>query len=245
MPHVDLVGAAADGVEALKLLRDRRPDVVLIDADLPKRSGFEVIQTLGRDGCHVIMSSENPSHAAKAFDINAVDFLLKPITFDRLSEAVRRAQFRLFAASAEARFADLRHSLSELVALRANQVTAPVYERHVWTKSGGGLERVPVELFELLEAAGDYVVAYTADSSHLLSDSITALETRLDPRHVMRIHRSAIVGLEHVRAVRRRGRHDISLLLRSGKVVAVGRTYAGAVMKAVGARRWREQPPLR
>lgn len=241
IPDVDLIGTVTDGSEALRLARERRPDVILIDADLPKRSGLGVIEALRPDGCQVIVSSGNPAHAVNAFDLNAVDFLLQPITFERLREAIRRAQFRLLANSAESRLAALRASLSELAVLRANQTAGPTFERHIWIKDRSGLERLPVERFELLQAAGDYVVAYTADGSHLLSDSITALETRLDPRQMLRIHRSAIVGLEHVRALRRRGRHDISLLLRSGKVVAVGRTYIAAVMTAMGVRRWREQ----
>jgi LytTr DNA-binding domain len=115
----------------------------------------------------------------------------------------------------------------------------PPTDRHLWVRNPDGLVRLPIESIEFIEAAGDYVVAHAGANTHVLSEMLGSIEDRVDPTSLIRVHRSAMVNLAQVRSLRRRGRRGLSLILQSGREVAIGPSYTETVFAAVKARRWR------
>lgn len=239
IPDADLVGVARNGREALHLIREREPDVALLDVEMPGHTGFGVLASLrSRDEApEVIFVTASTQHALEAFTVNAVDYLLKPVAFDRLREALRRAKYRLDAKAADKRFEELHGIIVSLSTSQAGSNTT--HDQEIWVKEQGGVTRIPAEHIDLIEAAGDYVIAHVGETTHLISESLNSLEHRLDPGALMRIHRSAIVNLARVRSIRRHGQRSIALVLDSGRQVRVGPSYVQAVLKTTNAKRWR------
>jgi len=240
VPEAELVGAAKSGREAAALIRDLKPDVAVLDIQMPGQNGLGVMAGL-REGDfipEVIFVTAFNQHAVSAFEVQAVDYLLKPVPFDRLRQALRRAKARLEARAADARFSELQTLLTTLSAADQS-VGKPGYERELWVKERQGLTRLPLDTVHLLQAEGDYVVAHTADSTHLLKDTISSLQGRLDPAVFLRVHRSTIVNMSRIRTLKRRGKRGYCIVLQSGPEAPVGPSYVDAVLSAVNARRWR------
>jgi DNA-binding LytR/AlgR family response regulator len=239
IPEAELVGIAHNGKEALSLIRQLQPDIAVLDIQMPGSNGFGVLSGLRQADKipEVIFVTAHDNHAVKAFEVQAVDYILKPVAFERFRDALRRAGERWQARAADDRFARLQQEIAVLSS-RAAGAGEP-YEREVWIKDRGGLNRVAVDEIDLVEAAGDYVIAHVAATSHLLTDSITSLEGRVDPKTLLRVHRSTLVNPSRVRSLRRRGRRGLCLVLNSGASVAVGPSYVDAVLQAMNAKRWR------
>lgn len=240
IPEAELVGVARTGSEALSLIRERRPDVILLDVQMPGFSGFGVLSNLKRTDKipEVIFVTAYENHAVKAFEVHAIDYLLKPVPFERLRDAIRRARERLDARAADARFAQLQEVIATLSSSDPAKLR-PKYERMIWIKEKQGVSRIPVDSVDVFEAAGDYVIAHVGEQTHFLSDSISGLEKRLDPEQQLRVHRSTIINLERVRSMRRRGPRAMALIMQSGKQVAIGPSYLEKVLMAVNGRRWK------
>lgn len=240
VPDMMLVAKAANGAEALALIREVKPDVAVLDVQMPGCNGFGVVGAL-KPSDHlpeIIFVTAFEQHAIRAFEVNAVDYLLKPVAFDRFREALRRAKERLGAREADVRFAELQDMLSSLTAAQ-NGGAGPRFESEIWVRDREGLTRVPVESIDLFEAAGDYVIAHVGQTTHLISESISSLQSRLDPDLLLRVHRCSIVNLKRIRSIRRRGRRGLSVMLSTGAQIAVGPSYTDTVLQAVNAKRWR------
>lgn len=241
IPEAEIVGVAKTGKEALSLIREREPDVAILDIQMPPPTGLGVLAALRPADRipEVIFVTAHENYALKAFEVRAIDYLLKPVPFERLREALKRASERLQARAADARFAELQEVIA---ALAAREGGSRRFDREIWVKERDGVVRIPVETIDLFEAAGDYVIAHVGEDTHFLNDSLSALEERLDPELLLRVHRSAIANLGQVRSIRRRGPRGFALTMRSGRQVAIGPTYVENVMKSVKARRWRDNP---
>jgi DNA-binding LytR/AlgR family response regulator len=170
--------------------------------------------------------------------VHAVDYLLKPVSFERFREAVRLARARLDARAAEVRFAELQQLIASLRESGTPENGA-AYEREFWVRTRDGIVRIAAENIDAITAEGDYVLLHTGDRSHLLKDTISSLATRLDPAIHLRVHRSTIVNLKQVASLHRRGPKGLSLTLASGGDYAIGPNYVETVLKVVNARRWR------
>ncbi|MBP8073026.1 MAG: response regulator transcription factor, partial [Brevundimonas sp.] len=181
IPEVELVGCARNGVEALTMIRGLRPDLVILDIEMPGRSGLAVIENLRSSDTipEVIFSTAFAHYAVKAFEVNAVDYLTKPVTFERLREAIRNAEERLSARTANQRFAELQALIAALQAEAGND--GQIYEQELWVRRRDGLERLRVQSIELIEAQGDYVNLHAGDEMHLIRDTVSSLALRLNP----------------------------------------------------------------
>lgn len=239
IPTVEVVGCARNGVEALAMIRSLKPDLVILDIEMPGRSGLSVIENLriGEAIPEVIFSTAFAHYAVKAFEVNAVDYLTKPVSFERLRDAVRNAEERLAARTAKQRFAELQALIVALQADAGND--GQVYEQELWIRRKEGLERLPVKSIELIEAQGDYVNLHVADEMHLIRGTVSSLEHRLNPALFVRSHRSFLVNITRVRGIRRKTGGRMELTLDTGRLVAVGPSYAENTLKAVNAKRWR------
>ncbi|HEX8240457.1 MAG TPA: response regulator transcription factor [Allosphingosinicella sp.] len=240
VPEMTLVAKAANGAEALRLIREVKPDIAVLDIQMPGCNGLGVVGAL-KSNEHIpeiIFVTAFEQHAIRAFELNAVDYLLKPVAFERFRDALRKAKERLGARTADIRFAELEEMLTSLTAAQ-NGGAGPRYESEIWVRERDGLTRLPVETIDFFEAAGDYVIAHVGPRSHLISESISSLQSKLDPTLLLRVHRCSIVNLRRIRSLRRRGRRGLSVLLSTGAQIAVGPTYTDTVLQAVAAKRWR------
>lgn len=217
-PDVSVVGTARNGREAAQAIADLHPDLVLLDIQMPEASGLAVAAALPpEDRPEIIFVTAFELYAADAFEVEAADYLLKPVRFDRLRQAIERARRRQSQRTALARAADA--------------LAAPADEDPdgFWVQVRTGFVRVPLGDIDWIEAAKDYVLLHTATRSHIHRATMNALERKLNPAELTRVHRSAFVRPARVAEVKRLGKGLISLVLQDGVNVAVGPSYVNAV----------------
>jgi DNA-binding LytR/AlgR family response regulator len=219
----EIVGTARDGREAAEAIERLRPDLALLDIQMPEQNGLRVAATLPAENRpEIIFVTAFEQYAPDAFEVEAADYLLKPVRFDRLWQAVERAK---------------RRKHLRAMAGRADAAAAPEgdgREDGLWVPTRTGAVFVPVETIDWIEAQRDYVMLHTATRSHILRISMRALEERLDPCQLMRVHRSAFARPAQVVEVQRLGRTISAMVLRDGAVVAVGPNYSKAVAERLG-----------
>src|SRR5918998_1451949 len=191
-PDVEVIGEARDGEEAVKAILAQEPDLVFLDIQMPKMDGFEVIRTVGAENMPlVVFVTAYDQHALKAFEVRALDYLLKPFDRERFAESLQRARKQIEREET----GDLGRRLLALVKdLRKDQ---PRAERLV-VKSGGRLFFLRADEIDWVEAAGNYVRLHVGTTAHLLRETMNAIESRLDPEKFFRIHRCRIVNMERI-----------------------------------------------
>lgn len=240
IPSAEVVARARNGRDALRYMRELRPDIAVLDIEMPAMDGFAAVAGL-KAGDHVpevVFVTAYHEHAVRAFEMHAVDYLLKPVAFDRFREALRRARARLDARAADVRLSELQALVEALRAVGEDGRDGR-YENELWTRTRTGLLRIATEDIDYVSAEGDYVLLHVGGASHLMKDTIVSLESRLDPRVFLRIHRSKIVRLACIRGLQRRGSRNMALTLQDGTRLAVGPSYAQAALDALHAKRWR------
>ena len=216
---VEVVGAAADGDEALKMIETLRPDLVFLDVEMPGRSGMSVAAGLG--GEHrpeIVFVTAFEHYAPDAFGVDAADYVLKPVRLDRLQQALNRARLR--------REMRLAHQQSD--ARDAPADDGP-YDQCLWAPERDGMVRVPVEQIDWIEAARDYALLHTKSRSYIVRTTMSALADRLDPAALTRVHRSAFVRFGAIERVVQPPSGLIRLVLSSGAEVQVGPSYTAEV----------------
>lgn len=235
IPDAVLVGRAYSGAEGAEMIAGLRPDVVLLDVEMANLGGFELVERLkGSDTPLVIFVTAFETYAARAFDVRAVDYVLKPVQFDRLQAALQRARRTLSLTAAERQAAELRNVVTALQ--REREPTDPRFTREFWADRRGELVRVSVQQLEWLEAEGDYVRLHADHGEFLIRGPLGDIEAGLDPRVFVRVRRSALVRTDRIRAIRQKVYGDCRLVLASGQEVKVGKTYL-PVVREMAARR--------
>jgi DNA-binding LytR/AlgR family response regulator len=233
LPDVDIAGEAEGGREALQLIELLRPDVLLLDIEMPVVDGFAVLKALQPGAAPaIVFVTAFQDHAVKAFELRATDFVVKPVAADRLAKAIEQARSDLDSRRAGERLAFLQSRLAELES-RALAVSAP----HLWVQIGTEKRRLALADIRWVQAERDYVRVHMKEHSHLVNGLLGDMEKALEGQPFLRVHRSAIVRLDKVRAVLR-GRFSTPVLeLDDGYHLAVGRKYRDAVRSAfeVGA----------
>lgn len=229
LPDVMLAGSAENGRDTLSLIAAARPDVLLLDIEMPRLDGFDVVEELaaqlrgvGSPPPLIIFVTAYPRFAAQAFDSGALDFLTKPVRFARLEQAVARARRALDDREAHRRLDELARQLD---ALRAERAGEGPESRHLWVQRRGELVRVDLDKIDWIRAEGEYVRLFCGETSYLHRDLISAIIERLDERRFVRVHRSVIVNRERVASIKRARHGAIKLVLDSGEELPVGRTY--------------------
>lgn len=176
-------------------------------------------------------------HAVRAFELNAVDYLLKPVAFDRLQDAIERAQKRIEARGSGQRFRDLLEIISNLKTGKDEQ---PLYLEDLWVKTRGGLVRVFLADVKVITADGDYAKLDGETFSYLVNETIASLSERLDPNVFIRIHRSTIVKRNSIKRIARRAPRGYCVVTESGATMDIGPSYVNATLELIRAPRWRD-----
>ncbi len=218
-PDIELVGQSRDGEEAITSIVDLTPDLVFLDVQMPHMNGFDVIEAVGSERMPlVVFVTAYDQHALRAFQVRALDYLLKPFDRERFADALQRAR----KAIERNETGDLGRRLLALVKdLRKDQ---PRAERLV-VKSGGRLFFLRADEIDWVEAAGNYVRLHVGATSHLLRETMTAIEGRLDPEKFFRIHRSRIVNMERIQELQPWLNGEYAVLLRTGTRLTLSRGY--------------------
>jgi DNA-binding LytR/AlgR family response regulator len=226
---VEVVGQAQDGDEALAEIARLAPDLVILDVQMPGKNGLRAAAELAVEPRpELVFVTAHEHYAPDAFDVDAADYLLKPVRFDRLRQAVDRARRRRMMRAQAARAGKLEE---EVAALRAG---GPALDDNgFWVPERHGQRRVPIETIDWIEAARDYVLLHTNVKGHLLRTTMAALEGKLKGTALLRVHRSAFVRPDKVVEVKRANR-SLTLLLADGAHVQVGPSYVAAVKDALG-----------
>jgi two-component system LytT family response regulator len=229
---LELVGEARSGREAVAAILALRPALVVLDVQMPEGSGLDVVRevaaTLGPDRLpQVIFATAYDAYALEAFDVHAVDYILKPYDPARLATALERARRHLRGPHAPRPDAGLWALLSHVEA-------AARYARRLSVRVGSRIRFVDVAQVDYFEADANYVRVHVGPRAELARETLTSLETQLDPRHFARVHRSLIVNLRRVVEVEPLFAGEYVLYLAGGRRLTTGRTYRARVRQALG-----------
>jgi two-component system, LytTR family, response regulator len=218
---VEIVGESATALETIELVRAAKPELLFLDIHMPGMDGFDVMGALSSQKetplPRVIFTTAYDQYAVRAFEVNAVDYLLKPFTHERLRTAVQRVREQTLTRQQDS---NTGNGASQAVNFYTNRIIF---------KSRGRILFLPVTDIRWIGAEGNYVRLCTATETHLLRETMSHLEERLDPRGFLRVHRSFIVNLKYVKEVRREADGDSVVIMDSGHKVALGRSYRASL----------------
>ncbi|MGI4746908.1 MAG: LytR/AlgR family response regulator transcription factor [Janthinobacterium lividum] len=212
IPGVDIVGTESDGARAIEAIKRHRPALVLLDISMPQLDGLAVARSAEMLSVRpaVVFCTASEQHALAAFELAAVDYLLKPVSAERLSRAVDRA--RLLGPHGKA------HTIS---------ASSPVDS--IWVPHRGAMLRIPTADIDRIEAERDYMRIHVGGASYLLLETITRLEVLLDPERFIRLRRSVIVRRDRVAGLRHAGAGIREVVLRDGTAIRIGATFLRGV----------------
>jgi len=236
---VEIIGTCANGREAIRAIKTEKPDLVFLDIQMPGFDGFSVVKgVMEIEPPLFVFVTAYEEHAIRAFEANAVNYLMKPVDEDKLADTLDRVRTRLAEKRSAEEATKLQAVLAEVAPdaienMPVEDENAGRYERMINIKDRGQIFRVDVESIEHIEAAGDYMCIYTGDNSLILRETMKDLERRLDPRVFQRVHRSTIVNLDQVRQVKPHTNGECFLVLDSGAEVKVSRSYRDVVARFV------------
>ncbi len=220
---VEVVAECANGFEAVKAVTDLKPDLLLLDIQMPRLNGFEVLELIGREA-GVIFVTAYDQYALRAFDVHAVDYLLKPVSEERMREALERARSRLASKSAMV-------APTQLSALAR---PAGAHLERVAIRDGANVNVIPVSKIDYVEAQDDYVCFHAEGKRFLKQQTLGEIETSLDPAQFVRIHRSYILNIDRLAKLELYAKDSHAAILRNGTRLVVSRSgYArlNAVLK--------------
>ncbi len=231
---VEIVGEAGDGFAAVEAIRRLAPDLVVLDIQMPGLDGFEVLERAAADLVPmVIFVTAYDRFAIRAFEVHALDYLLKPFTAERLRQSLQHARRALARDQAEA----MRERTAAVLAARAvERGVAPAppaeggFAHRLTVRDGDRFVMLRVAEIDWIEAAANYVRIHARGGMFVLRATMAAIEERLDPRQFARIHRSTIVNVDRVREIRPEWHGDFDVVLADGKTLRLGRSYRGALL---------------
>ncbi len=226
--EVEIIGECVNGQEALEAIRAQAPDLLFLDVQMPLMSGFELLEALASEKMpHVIFVTAYDQYAVRAFDVHAVDYLLKPFDSERFVTALTRAKEHI----RERRKGELdQHILALLNELKAESK----YLERLIVKNGGRVSFIDVDDIDWIEAEGNYVSIHIGKKSHLLRETFSRLEEQLDPKKFRRIHRSAIVRIDRIRELQLSFQGAHRVILQDGTQLALSSKHREKLQEVIG-----------
>lgn len=227
-PEIEVVGECGDGHKAVAAIRRHAPDLLFLDVQMPELDGFGVLQELGAQHLPVVVFvTAYDKYALRAFEVHALDYLLKPFDRERFHKALTRARAQIQQQKSG--------QVSErILALLADLKGAPKHLERLVIKSGGRVFFLRTEEIGWIEAAGNYVRLHAGGEEHLLRETMSKLEEQLDPGKFLRIHRSTIVNLERIQELQPAFHGDYVVLLRDGTRLTLSRSYRDKLQEILG-----------
>lgn len=223
--HIQVAGECGSVEQASQAILSVKPDLVLLDVQMQDGTGLDVVQQIGPEQMPpVIFITAYDEYAVKAFELNAVDYLLKPFDEDRLRRSIERARERIAA--------EHQSTLAEQLQALLNSKARKWPDRLV-VRNGERFDLIPVESIDWIESANNYVLLHCGVKEHLLSETLTNLEHRLDPQRFLRVHRGRIVNLSRIVAVHPMLSGTYEMELRGGIRLTTGRQYRESVQDLI------------
>ena len=227
-PQVEIVGESCNGREALEAIRTESPDLIFLDVQMPEVGGFEVLASLEKDKLpHVIFVTAYDQYAVRAFEVQALDYLLKPFDQERFDMSWQRAKTQL---SRDRNSGTDQRILTLLEELKAGNR----YLERLVIKAGGRIYFIDTAEIDWIEAEGNYVSVHSAKKSHLLRETISSLESQLDPKKFVRIHRSSIVRLDFIQELQPWFHGEYRVILNDGTQLTLSRNHRDKLQEALG-----------
>ena len=211
-PSVEIIGEFADGYSGAIAINERKPDLVFLDIQMPKLNGFELLELIDFTP-QIIFSTAYDQYAIKAFELNAVDYLLKPYSKERFFNALEKAIQRIRSGK--------KSSVENL--LQHRERTTEILDRIV-VKTGNKIHVIPVEKIHYLEAQDDYVMIYTDSERHLKQKTMKFFEAHLDPSAFIRVHRSYIVRIDQISQLEQYGKESYLVIIKNGTKLPVSKS---------------------
>lgn len=227
-PDVEVVAECGDGRSALGAIRQHRPDLVFLDVHMPKMDGFALIQELDPDDVpEIVFVTAYDRYALRAFEVHALDYLLKPFDEERIDRALARARGQL-------RQSEDGQELARVLALLEDLGARDRYPERIAIRRSDRTLLQPVADIDWLEADGKHVKIHVGEASYSIREAMARLERQLDPRKFLRVSRSAIVNVDRIREVQPWFHGDHLVVLQNGSQVTTTRTYRSAVNRLLG-----------
>ena len=218
--EIEVIDECANGREAVAAIRQLRPELVFLDIQMPKMNGFEVVEAIGAEQMPVtVFATAFDEFALQAFEVNALDYLLKPIDEMRLAKTVERVKRRI----GETASGGLDERVLQLLGSMQNK---PEYLKRIPVKTAQHTVLVLTEDIDWIGGAGNYLEIHAGRDIYLLREGISRLEQKLDPKHFIRIHRSMIVNLDRIKALHPMFNGDQTIILHDGTKLNLSRTYS-------------------
>lgn len=218
-PDIVIIGECPDGREAVKEIVEQTPDLIFLDVQMPEMTGFEVLAEIGTELIPaIVFVTAYDKYALEAFEVNALDYVLKPFTQQRFFKALGRAKARLKHASSD-------NLSNHLTALLQNLKAGEKHLERVVIKEAGRLSFLGIEEIDWIEAADTYVRLHVGDKSHLIRGTMNGLEARLDPSEFLRVHRSIIININSIKELHPLFHGEYVITLRDGTRLNSGRSY--------------------
>lgn len=244
--QVDVLDECQTARQAVEKIIALEPDLVFLDIQMPGMNGFDVlreVQAAGKQMPLVVFVTAYDHYAIKAFEVRAIDYLLKPVDSERLQQSLQRIEKnlaererndqhqRILNLLADATGEDCEDILKRLAS--GDDMTMARYPDHIAIKESGEITRVAINSIEWVDAAGDYMCIHACNETHILRRTMKELEDELNPARFQRIHRSAIVNLDQVEKLCSRQNGEYHLVLRNGKELKVSRSYKDRIKKLI------------
>jgi len=229
-PDVEVVGQCGDGPSAIQAIKATSPHVVFLDVQMPERDGFEVMADLGHERLPlVIFVTAYDSYALRAFEVRALDYLLKPFDRDRFRLALDRARHEVALVEAD----DLAR---RVLAFASDHVPeAAAHPERLIVKTGGRVFFLKTREIDWVEAAGNYLRLHVGADAHMIRQTMSGIEEQLDPKVFYRIHRSQIVNIDRIKELRPLFNGEYEVVLRSGARLTLSRTYRDKLQTRLGS----------
>ena len=240
--EADVVGEAANGRDAITAIRELQPDLLFLDVQMPEMDGFGVLEEVGAEQMPaVIFVTAFDQYAVRAFEVHALDYLLKPFDADRLRGAFERARQHLAGNGSQAPASQQQQIMALLETLAAERRDAPLGSRpperpadRLMIKSAGRVYFVKVSEIDYVEAAGNYVRLHVGKDAHLLRETMNGVEARLDSGQFLRIHRSTIVNLDRVKEMQPWFSGEYVVIMKDGTQLKLSRGYRDRLEERLG-----------
>ena len=226
-PQVAIVGESCNGHEALEAIRTHSPDLIFLDVQMPELGGFEVLEALGKDIPRVIFVTAYDQYAVRAFEVHALDYLLKPFDQERFDISWQRAKAQILRDRDGG--TDQR-----ILALLEEMKAGNKYLERLVIKASGRIYFLETSEIDWIEAEGNYVSVHCAKKSHLLRETISSLEAQLDPKKFLRIHRSSIVRIDRIQELQPWFHGEYRIILQNGTQLTLSRNYRDKLQEALG-----------
>ena len=228
-PEIEIVGECDNGAKAVTAIRSLSPDLIFLDVQMPALDGFGVLDSLKNERVPaVIFVTAYNEYAIQAFEVNALDYLLKPVDCERLAKAVKRAKSRLAQTT---RDDDLD---SRFRAMLEDIKTGSKYLKRLTIKLTGRTILLPADEIDWIETHGNYLKVHAGPESHLIRGTMQSLETKLNPEQFVRVHRSVIVNVEKIKEIYPRSNGDQDLVLQNGRQLMLSRNYRDRFFELLG-----------